>query len=335
MGSKASSSGGMLGALGGGLGGGLAGMAFGGQIGKTLGLSGEQGRYFQARDIPELQHTAGDILTREAQATEAGSPLQQALMRGETVGRDVSALSPQQARAMAESPIAGQRFAAQEVMGSPFNVGVYGDKGLQGSLAKEYQTYEGGGLTPEFQNELDKAMGNITRQYGGTEQGLAQALASRGLGQAPSGSAGVEYTGLMGSKNEQLAGAQMQAALQKLQAKRELGQQMAALAAQGQGAANQQFQGQLAGVGSARGAQQTAAQAEAQKNAQMLQREGLIGQQQAEEIGQQHMYKAPSLGEAFGAGLMSSATNIGATPGKFASSAAGSAGAGAGKGAVQ
>lgn len=322
--------GGAIGGLVGGGPGALLGGAFGGQIGKTLGLSGEQGRYFQSRDIPELQSGAYSAQMGDTRATEMMNPVQQALLRGESVNNGaLSDLTAPQLRATAESPIAGQRLAAQEVINSPLAGGVYGDKGLQGSLQKEYQTYEGGGLTPEYQNELDKAMGNITRQYGGTEQSLAQALASRGLGAAPSGSAGVEYTGLMGSKNEQLAGAQMQAALNKLQAKRQLGQQMAALASQAGQAGNSQFAGQLAGVGSARDQMARSAATENAQNQAMLSREGLIAGQNQAEIGQQHEYKAPSLGEAFGAGLMSSATQFGAAPGTFASSFAGGAGKGA------
>lgn len=281
-----------------------------GGVSKALGLSGEQGAYFGARGIPELERRAGERLDYEAEPTEKGSELQRALARGEQGAGYYASANPMQIRAAAEDPLAGTRMAEQEVLGSQLGGGVYGDKGLQGALAQEYSKYEGAGLTPETQTELDQAKAQIARQYGAEEGGLAQALAGRGLAAAPSGTAAVEYTGLRGNRNEQLAKANLDAAMKKIQMKRELAGQRMQLANQAMGAKGQQFQNQLAGVGSAREAQKSDATAEAQRNQLMLQRERDIASQQQQQVESQHKYEAPTLGQAFGAGIMGAARKL-------------------------
>lgn len=286
----------------------------------ALGLSGEQGRYFQARQIPELQTGAYSAQMGDVRAGETNAALRDAIMRGGNLPEGTSA---PMARSLAEDPFAGQKLAERSVLDSELGGGVYGDKGLQGSLNKEYQAYEGSGLTPETQTELDQAKAQIARQYGSEEGGLAQALASRGLGAAPSGMAVTEFTGLRGNLNEQLAKANLDAAMKKIQMKRDLATQRMNLANQAFGAKNQTFQNQLSGVESTRNAQRGAASTESAQNQAMLAREHEIANQNMQEIAQQHEYKSPTLGEAFGAGIMNSATAIGATPGKMVQSYAG------------
>jgi hypothetical protein len=98
-------------------------------------------------------------------------------------------------------------------------------------------------LTPEDKTAYGQASGNIARQFGQSEKGLAHALASHGL--SNSGAAGAGFTGMMGNKNEQLANLQTQIADQRMKTNMaRLGQMqnfMTSLGQQAQGAIGQQF----------------------------------------------------------------------------------------------
>lgn len=66
-----------------------------------------------------------------------------------------------------------------------------------------------------------QASGDLARMYGGQEQGLAQSLADRGLGAAPSGAAAQQFSGLLGNKYEQLAKAQTDIAQKRIDVARD------------------------------------------------------------------------------------------------------------------
>ncbi len=68
-------------------------------------------------------------------------------------------------------------------------------------------------LTTGDRTALGQLSGDVARQYDVSEENLANSLVARGLGGGPSGAAQRAYTGLAGSKAEQLSG--LQSAIQK------------------------------------------------------------------------------------------------------------------------
>lgn len=134
------------------------------------------------------------------------------------------------------SPLAAQRYATDELKNNTLTSGLFGDKtdakpqgGMQHQAEDLYSSSVGNvkSDTDQYQQLLDEIKsgeayklnegdhtaygqlsGNIARMFGSQEQSLAQSLADRGLGAAPSGAAGVGFSGLQGNKMEQLANAQ-------------------------------------------------------------------------------------------------------------------------------
>lgn len=90
--------------------------------------------------------------------------------------------------------------------------GLFGQGGTMDRTRQEEQDLSGQGfnLTPEDKTAYGQISGDITRQFGQSDQSLSQALSDRGL--SNSGVAGAAFTGAQGNKMEQLAKAQQQIA---------------------------------------------------------------------------------------------------------------------------
>lgn len=146
-------------------------------------------------------------------------------------------------------PLQSSRIATQEIQGSPLLGQLYGKGGaLERSLAEE-QGLAGRGysLQPEDYEAYGQMSGQLARDFDTADQGLAQALASRGLSQ--SGSAPKAFMTSQGNKLEQLAGLQRQLAdkrmnmnLQRLQSARDYSSRLGSM---GQSALQDQYGRQL------------------------------------------------------------------------------------------
>lgn len=151
---------------------------------------------------------------------------------------------------MFDSGSAGMRKASESVQSNPLLKGLFGEGGQLGQAEAEASKLSSQGyqLTPEDHEAYGQASGNIARLFGAQEQGLAQSLANRGFGIAPSGAAGSSFTGLQGNKNEQLSRAQtdiadkrMQNTMNRLNQTRSY---ISSLGNQAQGAMNSQYSAQ-------------------------------------------------------------------------------------------
>lgn len=259
-----------------------AGLMTGGNnpLTKMLGLSGEQGDYFQ----PERQYT-------------------------DAYGKFAADYDNQMG------------LAERAIQDSAITKNLFGAGGLNEQLAGEQNRLANQGfkLTQDDQEAYGQASGDISRLFGQQEQDVASQLARRGLSSGASGAAGALYSGIGGNKNEMLAKAQtdiankrMQNTTQRLQDTRNM---MLNLGTTG----NQMVSNRVSGKG------------EGLLNAAKL--ESGQNQMNLASLEDKRAAKGRTLPEAFGAGLFSSAANIGATPGKAVSSAGGAAGAGFGKAA--
>lgn len=321
-------------------GGGLAALATKNPLSKALGISGEQGEYAKAQnDNPALaalnaRSMVGGMHGASGELAQYGmgdKSLRDTLAFG-TEGPFKGAQQEAFLDNLATDPMSGSRFATEQVMNNPMLSQLYGKGGALERYGKEEQELASRGfsLKPEDHEAYGQASGNIARMFGSQEQSLAQSLANRGLAASPSGAAGVEYTGLAGNKMEQLQSAQRQIAdarmkmnLERLNSTRAALQNMGN---SGQAAIQDQYGRQLAGVQRKDQNYQNAAALQMQQNA-------AANQANMAEMQDKRGAKGMTLGQAFGQGLLSSAGNIGAAPGKFASSAAGSLGGGMGGGA--
>lgn len=229
-------------------------------LGGLVGLGGGQGQFYQANP---LQSKASDAINSNianlndpkinniiAQYSQGGMSLQDALsgLSGAT-GNTASAYGQ-----LATAPVAGSMLAAQQVQNSPITGGLFGQGG-QLSQAEGQATNlanRGFSLQPEDYEAYGQASGNIARQFGTQEQGLAQSLSNRGFGGASSGVAGQQFSGLNGNKNEQLGQMQMQIAQNRMQMNQQrlndTRNYVTQLGQQGQNAENSQFQQNLSGV---------------------------------------------------------------------------------------
>jgi len=140
-----------------------------------------------------------------------------------------------------------QEFLDDPVLGKLFNQG----QGYMGDIEKDLGNIRGEerklasrgySLLPEDYEAYGEASGNIAREFGGAENSLAQALASRGL--STSGSATRAFMGSQGNKLEQLAQTQRKIADDRMKTNMaRLGQTrnfMSNLMGQQQGALGQQ-----------------------------------------------------------------------------------------------
>lgn len=212
-------------------------------------------------------------------------------------------------------------------------------RGLMGESREDLKGRgESYGLTPQDLAAYGQASDQLARMYGAQEQGLAQSLANRGLGAAPSGTGAQAFSNLYGNQMEQLKGAQMQIAQQRINTARGLAQDrmqadlqragLANQAAQGAGslslglgnlgmaAHGQQYNQNLAGIASRRGDSASAAQLGMQNQAQ--QQEMLN-----EAFAQRQATKTPSFLEQIGSGI---AGGIAGAPGALIGGFTGKAG---------
>lgn len=296
----------------------------------ALGLSGEQKEYYQneSKNLPVEQLRKRQELYKTAQVPNNFWSYSQGHGTADDA-MNIQGLSPEQIDAaqtkLATDAITGSRFATEQVQNNPILSKLFGKGGAMERADTEEQDLakRGYNLQPEDYEAYGQASGNIARMFGTQEQSLAQSLANRGLAAAPSGAAGVEYTGLAGNKMEQLANQQRQIAdqrmqmnLQRLNATRNY---LSGLGNQAENAINQQYNRQLAGAGEQRSALENASQLTTAQNAE-ANNAGLASMQNKQS------QKGQTLGEAFGAGLKSSATQLGAAPGNLASSYTGGLG---------
>lgn len=147
--------------------------------------------------------------------------------------------------AAAIDPIQSSRIASQEVMNNPLLAGMYGESGALGRALGEEQDLSSRGysLQPEDYEAYGQGSGQIARNFGQAETGLAEALSARGL--SNSGVANQAFMTSQGNKLEQLAGLQrkisddrMKMNLQRLQQTRQFVQGMGGMAQEAQ---QQQF----------------------------------------------------------------------------------------------
>lgn len=141
--------------------------------------------------------------------------------------------------------------ATQSVQSSPIYGQLFGNGGLMNQTGSQISDLmkNGFSLNNDDKTAYGQAAGDIARQFGHSEQGLAQALANRGL--SSSGVAGQAFSNSFGNKQEQLAGLQTQIANNRMQMNlQRLGQMqnfMSQLGNQAQGAVGQAFNQQYEG----------------------------------------------------------------------------------------
>lgn len=150
--------------------------------------------------------------------------------------------------------IAGQQHlntgaATSEMMSNPFYSQLFGQGGSLGRALGEEQDLSKNGfnMTNDDHSAFGEASGNIARMYDQKDQGLAQALAARGMDS--SGAAAAAFAGNQGNKLEQLAGQQRQIANDRYSKNMErLGQvrqYATSLGAQGQSAIQNTFKNNM------------------------------------------------------------------------------------------
>jgi len=180
-----------------------------------FGLDDGQGEYYKAGQLDSKgQKRMNELLSAytSGNVTNAGKSLSNGgsladLLNGGTLSAD-------ERTALASSPIYADMVASDQVRNDPLTSGLFGKGGSQDrALAEEKDLASRGySLQPEDHEAYGQASGNIARLFGAQEQGLSRALASRGLAAGGSGAAAVQYSGLQGNKNEQLAASQRQIA---------------------------------------------------------------------------------------------------------------------------
>lgn len=315
-------------------------------IGNTLGISGAQGDYYQPGQQAPLEFGASNAVGDESARTnnaQASNIYSQYASGQNSLGDTLSNIDSKGAsstallRGLATNPVAGSKLATDQVQGNSILGGLFGKGGQLDQSEQQYSDLAKNGFTlgADEMGAYGQQAGNISRLFGQQGNQSANDLASRGL--SSSGAAGATFSGLAGNQNEMLNqamnGIRQQKINDTIQRMQQTGSLMANLGQQGASAIQQQYDRQLQGVNQERGVLGAAAQAEAQRNAERSGQFGLDMQSQLASNEQKAAAKSPSLGQAFGAGLMGSASSFGSMPGKFGSSFAGSAGAGAGKAA--
>lgn len=181
--------------------------------------------------------------------------------------------------ALATGPLTGSKYATEQVRNNALLGGLFGQGGQLEKAQEQYNQLANQGfqLQPQDITAYGQASGDIARLFGAQEQGLAQSLADRGLASAPSGAAGVGFTGLQGNKNEMLAKAQMDIANQRMQnTMQRMGQlqsYIGNLGQQGANAINQQFGRQSEGAQSQRAGLMGTAGLQGQENLRNFQQQ--------------------------------------------------------------
>lgn len=218
-------------------------------------------------------------------------------------------------------PSTGTLVATEQVQNNPLFSGMFGKGGMNDRMMEEEKQLASRGfsLQPEDYEAYGQAAGDTARMFGAEEQNLSQALAARGLASAPSGAAGVGFSGLMGNKSERLASAQRKIAddrmkmnQQRLESVRGFAQKGNALAQQ---AVGDQFSRNRQGVNDYQTSLKDSVNA-----AKMMQDQENTGFEQVEQT------RGPSFGEiamgtlgtAAGAGLGAATGGIGTSLGTAA-----------------
>ena len=211
------------------------------------------------------------------------------------------------------SPATAQKYMQEQLQTNDLTKGFFGQGGLQDQSQQNYKDAMdiAMGKTPMSTSDQDlygQLSGNIARQSASEEQSLAQMLADRGLSQAPSGAAGVGFSGLAGNKTERLAQAQQQVAQQRIQNAMQNAATAGAMANQmgalGQNALSNMYNRNLAGRG------QTMAEL-ASASGQSLSQQQAQQNQLNTQFQQEQATKGPGLGDILGGagmGLLGAAT---------------------------
>lgn len=176
--------------------------------------------------------------------------------------------------------------ATSDVQNNAILGGMFGQGGTlqQTQQQEQQQANQPWQMTPEDQSMYGQMSGDIARQFGQSDQSMAQALASRGL--SNSGVAGASFSGSQGNKMEQLAKAQQSIAQQRFQNNlTRLGQTqqfLGQLGNQAQGAIGQAFgqrmsqgQAEMQGAGTVLGNFQNQANENLQQQQQTQHQSGL------------------------------------------------------------
>lgn len=195
-------------------------------------------------------------------------------------------------RQLALDPTSSLRFATDQIQNNPLMAQTFGKDGTLSRTTNEEKdlSQRGYSLKPEDYEAYGQASGNIARMFGGAQQGLAQSLSDRGLG--TSGIGNQAFMSNQGSQLEQLGQLQSQIAQQRMnmnmqrlgQTRQFLGQ----LTGQAQGAVQNQFGRELAGVQN----QQD------QLNNGGVARQGQMDQQANQRFNQQQATKPVTFGDA-------------------------------------
>lgn len=258
-------------------------------------FGGNQGGYYQptaynysTAGVPQQQGGAGSQVIGDALFGRYGSTQNnlQTGYQGKASASDLIS-NPQynqgdaarMASVVAQDPILGTKLAQEQLNQDQTYKSLYGNdpnSTLSKTIAQQSDlSSRGYSLQPEDYEAYGQASGNIARQFGGQEQSLAQALASRGLSQAPSGAAGAAFSGLYGNKNEQLGQMQQQIAQQRMQTNMqrvaETNQFLSQLSGQQQQALQSQYGRQMSGVASGRQGEEAGSQVEQGRNQQETQ----------------------------------------------------------------
>lgn len=282
-----------------------------GKAGKWLGL-GQQGEYYS----PTAYNNPAEQQMQDLSKGYGDTSLNTALAQYGQGNYDINNLlnNPQYSAAasdmLAMSPVASQKFATEQVQNNGILGKLFGKGGAmdRADLEEQDLAKRGYSLQPEDYEAYGQTSGNIARLFGQQEQNTAADLASRGLAAAPSGAAGVAYSGLQGNKNEQLARAQTDIAQKRMQMNLErlnqTRQYLSGLGGLGEKSIMDTRAANLAGVGQKQGflgqtAQQGLGSWQAQNAANMASMQNKQGE------------KSPGLGELFGAGLGKSVFNLG------------------------
>lgn len=137
-------------------------------------------------------------------------------------------------------PLQSSRTATSEVANNDILKQLYGAGGTLSRTAAEEQELASRGfsLRPEDHEAYGQASDQIAREFGRSENNLAQALASRGLSQSPMAVQG--FSGVQGNKMERLGQMQRQIANDRMKSNMErLGQTRNFLAQMGNQAGNE------------------------------------------------------------------------------------------------
>ncbi|GAC1499979.1 MAG: hypothetical protein NVS1B10_03260 [Candidatus Saccharimonadales bacterium] len=145
----------------------------------------------------------------------------------------------------------GTKLATDQVQGNSMLGGLFGKGGTMDRTAAQEKDLSQNGfkLNDQDRTAYGQASGDIARQFGQSDQSLAQSLSDRGM--SSSGVANSQFSNSLGNKNEQLSGLQMQIANNRMQMNQQRLSQtqnfLGQLGGQAQNAIQSQYGRQLSG----------------------------------------------------------------------------------------